>query len=177
MTRTMQVLAVLVLAALAATGCATLTGRSAGQTADDASTTTAVKSRLVADRAANLTAVNVDTVNGTVYLTGAVERPDQRIRAEQLAWDTRGVRQVVNNLQVRQPGAVVSQPGTVVVPGGTVSASPPAPTRQAMIGSVVSVDTSRNQVTVRSGNEHILMQLPAAVVRGLRPGDPIWVSY
>ncbi|HZB26126.1 MAG TPA: BON domain-containing protein, partial [Vicinamibacterales bacterium] len=118
-----------------------------------------------------LTAVSVNTVNGTVYLTGAVERPDQRIRAEQLAWEARGVRQVVNNLQVRQPAAAV------VVPGGAVAASPAAPTRQAAVGTVASVDTARNQVTVRSGNDQLLMQLPASVVSGLRPGDTIWISY
>jgi hypothetical protein len=172
MTRTMNVLAALVLTALAATGCTTMTGRTAGENADDAATTAAVKSQLVADRPANLTAVNVSTVNGTVYLTGAVERPDQRIRAEQLAWQARGVRQVVNNLQVRQPGTAV-----VVPSSGTVAASPAAPTRQAAVGTVMSVDTSRNQVTVRNGNEQMLMQLPANVVSGLRPGDTIWLSY
>ena len=171
MTRTMHVLAALVLSALAATGCTTMTGRTASASSEDAATTAAVKSQLVADRPANLTAVNVDTVNGTVYLTGAVERPEQRMRAEQLAWQARGVRQVVNNLQVRQPGTAV------VVPGGTVSASPAAPTRQAAVGTVVSVDTARNQVTVRSGNEQLLMQLPASVVSGLRAGDTLWLSY
>ena len=171
MKRTMHVFAALVLTALAATGCTTMTGRTAGATTEDAATTTAVKGHLVADRAANLTAVNVDTVNGTVYLTGAVERPDQRIRAEQLAWQARGVRQVVNNLQVRQPAT------TVVVPSSTVAASPAAPTRQAAVGTVMAVDTARNQVTVRSGNEQLLMQLPSNVVSGLRPGDTIWLSY
>ena len=171
MTRTMQILAVLVLAALAATGCTTMTGRTAGATADDTATTAAVKSRLGAERPANLTAVNVGTVNGTVYLTGAVDTPEQRIRAEQLAWQASGVRQVVNNLQVRQPGTAV------VVPGRAVSASPATPTRQANVGTVVSVDTARNQVTVRSGNENLLMQLPSGVVSGLRPGDTIWLSY
>lgn len=170
MTRTLHVFAALVLTALAATGCAT-TGRSAGTTFDDGTTTASVKSRLVADRPANLTAVNVDTVNGAVYLTGTVDTPDQRIRAEQLAWQASGVRQVVNNLQVRQPTTAV------VVPGTPVAASPATPTRQAAVGTVQSVDTARNQVTVRSGNEQLLMQLPAAVVRGLRPGDTLWLSY
>jgi hyperosmotically inducible periplasmic protein len=171
MTRTMHVLAALVLTALTATGCTTMTGRTAGANADDAGTTAAVKSKLVADRPTNLTTVNVDTVNGTVYLTGAVDRPEHRIRAEELAWQARGVRQVVNNLQVRQPGTAV------VVPRGAVSASPATPTRQANVGTVLAVDTARNQVTVRSGNEQLLMQLPAAVVSGLRPGDTIWLSY
>lgn len=170
MKRTMHLIAALVLTAVAAAGCQTMTGRTASANADDAATTASVKSKIVADRPANLTAVNVDTVNGTVYLTGAVDTPDQRMRAEQLAWQARGVRQVVNNLQVRQPTTVVS-------PGGVVAASPGVPSRQASLGTVLSVDTVRNQVTVRSGNEQLLMQLPASVVSGLRPGDPIWIQY
>ncbi|HEX6212614.1 MAG TPA: BON domain-containing protein, partial [Methylomirabilota bacterium] len=93
----------LVLGALVVSGCQTTTGRSAGAVVDDSSTTAAVKSKLVADRPANLTAVGVDTVNGVTYLTGVVETPQQRIRAEQLAWQASGVRQVVNNIQVQPP--------------------------------------------------------------------------
>jgi hypothetical protein len=171
MTRTMHVLAAIVLSAVAAAGCTTTTGRTAGATADDAATTAAVKSKIVADRPANLTAVNVDTVNSTVYLTGSVDTPDQRIRAEQLAWQARGVRQVVNNLQVRYPGPAV------VVPGGSVVSASPAGARYSAVGVVTSVDTARNQVTVRSGNEHLLLQLPPNVISSLRPGDQITIQY
>jgi hyperosmotically inducible periplasmic protein len=59
-----------------------------------------VKSRLVADKPANLTRVDVDTNNGTVYLNGTVETPEQKSRAEQLAWLAKRVKSVVNNLQV-----------------------------------------------------------------------------
>ncbi|HXH82516.1 MAG TPA: BON domain-containing protein, partial [Candidatus Tectomicrobia bacterium] len=96
------ILAVLVTAAVLA-GCQTTMGRSAGDVIDDSATTATVKSKLVAERPANLTSVGVDTVNGVVYLTGVVDTPQQRIRAEQLAWETKGVRQVVNNIQVTRP--------------------------------------------------------------------------
>jgi hyperosmotically inducible periplasmic protein len=46
--------------------------------------------------------VDVDTNNGTVYLNGTVETPDQKTRAEQLAWQAKGVKSVVNNLQVQK---------------------------------------------------------------------------
>jgi hyperosmotically inducible protein len=61
-----------------------------------------VKSKLVADRASNLTRVDVDTNNGTVYLNGTVESAEQKSRAEQLAWQASGVKTVVNNLQVQK---------------------------------------------------------------------------
>jgi hyperosmotically inducible protein len=153
--------------ALALTGCQTTTGRTAGTVVDDGTTTAAVKSKLVADRPANLTTVGVDTVNGTIYLTGVVDTPEQRVRAEQLAWQTGGVRQVVNNIQVRRPPAAATPAGTTASP----AASPAA--RRALIGTVSSVDTARGQVTVSAGGEQLLLQLPSSVVRDLRPGDQI----
>jgi osmotically-inducible protein OsmY len=95
----------LLLAALAASGCQTLTGRSAGRNIDDASITAAVKSTLVADKAANLTRIDVDTTNGVVSLSGIVSSAEHRDRAAQLAGRVDGVRNVINNLQVQSPRA------------------------------------------------------------------------
>jgi hyperosmotically inducible periplasmic protein len=87
---------------VAEAGCSTLTGKTAGQNVDDASITASVKSKLVADHATNLTRVNVDTNRGTVYLNGVVDTPEQKAKAEQLAWQAKGVKSVVNNLQVQK---------------------------------------------------------------------------
>lgn len=67
---------------------------------DDSTITGLVKAKLVADGAANLTRIDVDTNRGTVYLTGIVDTGEQRARAEQLAWQAKGVNNVVNALQV-----------------------------------------------------------------------------
>ena len=95
------VAAVLVLVAVMA-GCRSLTGQSAGPDVDDATITASVKSKLVADKAANLTRVDVDTNHRTVYLNGTVDSAEQKARAEQLAWQAQGVKSVVNNLQVHK---------------------------------------------------------------------------
>lgn len=95
-------LVVLVAVLVALSGCRAMTGKTAGQNIDDAQITAAVKSKLVADRAANLTRVDVDTNNGTVYLNGVVETAEQKARAEQLAREAKGVKNVVNNLQVQR---------------------------------------------------------------------------
>jgi hyperosmotically inducible periplasmic protein len=162
---------VAVLSVIVLTGCQTATGRSAGAFVDDTSTTAAVKSRLVAERPANLTAVGVETVNGVTYLTGVVDTPEQRLRAEQLAWQASGVRQVVNNVQVQRP-PVAATPSTAA-PSAAVSTAPAATSRRAVVGTVSSVDPSRSQVTVSTGTEQLLLQLPAGVVRDLRPGDQL----
>jgi BON domain len=158
-----RAIVVTLLSAIVVAGCQT-SGRTAGTVVDDSRITAAVKSKLVADRPANLTAVGVETVNGVTYLTGVVDVPEQRLRAEQLAWDSSGVRQVVNNIQVQRPPVTVA-------PSASVPASS-AP-RRAVVGTVSSVDVARSQVTVTSGNEQLLLQLPPGVVRDLRPGDQI----
>jgi osmotically-inducible protein OsmY len=95
-------LCLVVLGVLAA-GCSSTrsTGRTVGDNIDDATILASVKTKLVADKPANLTRVNVDVTNGTVYLTGNVDSAEQKVRAERLAQEVRGVRRVVNNLAVK----------------------------------------------------------------------------
>jgi osmotically-inducible protein OsmY len=88
-------LAGLVLAVVA--GCATVDPR------EDMRIEAEVKGRLVAEKSANLTRLGVVSTDGTVYLSGAVESPEPRARAEALAREVRGVRRVVNTLEVRPP--------------------------------------------------------------------------
>jgi len=83
-------------------GCQSMTGKTAGENIDDATITSSVKTKLVAEKASNLTRVDVDTNSGTVYLNGTVESPELKARAEQLAWQAKGVKNVVNNLQVQR---------------------------------------------------------------------------
>jgi hyperosmotically inducible protein len=93
---------VVLLLVLATGACQSMTGKSAGTNIDDANITASVKSKLVGDRAAALTRVDVDTNNGTVYLNGTVDSAEQKAKAEQLAWQAKGVKSVVNNLQVQK---------------------------------------------------------------------------
>ena len=95
-------LAILLTLVMLTAGCG-LTGKtSTADVVDDATITAAVKTKLVAERAANLTRVDVDTNNATVYLKGSVESAEQKARAEQLAWEAKGVRGVINQLLVQK---------------------------------------------------------------------------
>jgi osmotically-inducible protein OsmY len=100
MSRSFHALVVVIAVLAVAAGCQSVTGKTAGTVVDDSSITASVKAKLVADKPANLTRVDVDTNNGTVYLNGVVDTPEQRARAEDLARHTKGVAMVVNNLQV-----------------------------------------------------------------------------
>ncbi len=83
-------------------GCTAMTGESAGQYADDSAITTRVKTALAADKAANLTRIEVATTNQVVSLNGIVQTPEQKRRAEEVAKEISGVRRVQNNLQIQQ---------------------------------------------------------------------------
>lgn len=87
---------------LSAAGCTSMTGESAGSYVDDSTLTSQVKTKLVAEKAANLTRIDVDTTNSVVSLNGIVESADQKSRAEQLAKQVKGVKKVNNNLQIQK---------------------------------------------------------------------------
>ena len=96
-----RILAVMFLTLSLTAGCTAMTGKTVGENIDDTNITASVKAKLVADKVANLTRIDVDTNRGVVSLNGVVESPDQRLRAAQLALTANGVKDVINNLQVR----------------------------------------------------------------------------
>ena len=89
-------------ALLAATGCAvTRDQQSAGAYVDDSAITTAVKGRMVDNKSVDAAAISVETLNGTVMLSGFAKNRDERTVAESLAWKTDGVKAVKNEIVVR----------------------------------------------------------------------------
>jgi hyperosmotically inducible periplasmic protein len=77
-----------------------MTGETMGQNIDDGVLTSSVKTELASDRLNTLSRVGVETNNGVVYLTGEVETGEQKSRVGSVTSQVKGVRQVVNNLQV-----------------------------------------------------------------------------
>lgn len=66
----------------------------------DATITSKVKAKYVGDSDVKALDVSVNTEEGVVYLTGRVETQKQKEEAERLAWNTEGVKQVVNHIKV-----------------------------------------------------------------------------
>jgi len=93
----LAVLAVVLLLA----ACQSTTGRTLGENIDDAGITTTVKAKLAAEKIATLTRIDVDTNQGVVALNGTVQTESMKVRAEQIARQVKGVRDVINNLRVQ----------------------------------------------------------------------------
>jgi hyperosmotically inducible periplasmic protein len=84
-----------------AAGCSTPAGRSVGEVVDDGTIKTKVKAKLVHDSVLQGFAIGVKVFQGEVTLTGAVNVPDQRERAERIALETQGVTKVNNLLKIK----------------------------------------------------------------------------
>ncbi|MDO8276897.1 MAG: BON domain-containing protein [Burkholderiaceae bacterium] len=88
--------------ALITSGCAVMRGQeTVGAYVDDAAITTAVKSKMVSDRTVDAGAITVETLNGTVSLSGFAKSSVEKAQAEYIARNTNGVRMVRNNLAIR----------------------------------------------------------------------------
>jgi osmotically-inducible protein OsmY len=89
-------------ATLAGTGCSVMRGQeTAGGYVDDTSITTAIKAKFVEDKTVDAAAIKVETLHGTVQLSGFAKSNAERAQAESIARNTKGVRAVQNNRAVR----------------------------------------------------------------------------
>ncbi len=94
-------LLLLILLILNLCSCRTAAGRTPGQVVDDTSITATIKTKIFNDPYLSGFAVSVDTFQGEVTLTGAVESEFAKNRAAELAESIYGVRKVNNLLVVR----------------------------------------------------------------------------
>jgi len=86
---------------LVLSACQSMTGKTAGQTVDDATITASVQGKLTADKMSNFSRIDVDTDRGVVTLNGVVRSNDEKARAADLARQVSGVMKVHNNLQIQ----------------------------------------------------------------------------
>ncbi len=92
----------LAIATLSATGCAVSRGQeSVGSYIDDATITTQVKARFIDNKQVDASSIKVETLKGTVMLSGFAKSSTERSTAESLAWGVKGVTSVRNEVAVR----------------------------------------------------------------------------
>jgi len=87
---------------LIASGCAVTRGQeSVGAYVDDATITTQVKSRFAENKAVDASSIGVETLNGTVMLSGFAKSTTEKDTAEAVARKVNGVKSVKNGIAVR----------------------------------------------------------------------------
>jgi osmotically-inducible protein OsmY len=89
-------------ALLVTAGCAVTRGQeSVGAYVDDTAITTAVKARFIDNKQVDASAISVETLNGTVMLSGFAKNGTEKATAETLTWKVNGVKGVKNEIAIR----------------------------------------------------------------------------
>ncbi len=90
------------LALLATAGCAVTRGQeTVGAYIDDTAITTTVKSRFIENKMVDASSISVETLNGTVMLSGFAKNSTEKTTAGSIASNVNGVKSVKNEITVR----------------------------------------------------------------------------
>lgn len=81
-------------------GCASITGKTAGEHIDDANITAAINLKIIEDPELKYFKINVDTTRGNVVLTGFVSSKRAEERLIEIAKSVRGVKSVRSHLKI-----------------------------------------------------------------------------
>ncbi len=83
-------------------GCAVTRGQeTVGAYVDDVSITTGIKARFVDNVEVDASSIRVETLNGTVMLSGFAKNATEKSTAERIARGVSGVKMVKNEISVR----------------------------------------------------------------------------
>lgn len=93
---------VIAITAIYSTGCAVVRDQQpVGSYVDDATITTRVKARFAEDPKVSAMSISVETLKGTVQLSGFAKSSGERSGAETIAKSVPGVTRVINDITVR----------------------------------------------------------------------------
>ena len=100
--RTSLTITAMAVAVFATAGCAVSRDQqTTGAYIDDATITSQVKSRMLDNPDVAGTSISVETLNGTVMLSGFAKNTTEKTTAERIARDVNGVKEVKNQIAVR----------------------------------------------------------------------------
>jgi len=103
----------LVVGTTAATGVAIAQERSVGEAIDDATIHAQIWDGLLKESEVLFRKVGVEVIEARVLLTGNVGEPEDRVDAVRVAWAVPGVKEVLNEIEVRDSGSFTDYAGDV----------------------------------------------------------------
>ena len=100
--RTTLAATVAAVALLTTAGCAVSRGQeTVGAYVDDTAITTSVKARYIDNKDVDASSIRVETLNGTVMLSGFAKNATEKTTAESIAMKVNGVKSVKNEIAIR----------------------------------------------------------------------------
>ena len=76
--------------------------RSLGTQIDDSIMQKNLSARLILKEKSYLLSINVKVIDGRIFITGKVENPEEKLQITKLAWETKGVRSVKNDIKIKE---------------------------------------------------------------------------
>jgi osmotically-inducible protein OsmY len=76
--------------------------RSLGTQIDDSVMQKNLSTRIILRDKNYLLSVNTKVLDGRIFLTGKVDNPEEKLRLTKLAWETKGVRSVKNDIKIKE---------------------------------------------------------------------------
>ena len=76
--------------------------RSIGTQIDDSIMQKNLTARLVLREKSYLLSIKTKVLDGRIFLTGKVEDPEEKLQITKLAWETKGVRSVKNDIKIKE---------------------------------------------------------------------------
>ena len=76
--------------------------RSLGTQIDDSIMQKNLSARLTLKEKSYLLSVNVKVIDGRIFITGKVKNPEEKLQITKLAWETKGVRSVKNDIKTKE---------------------------------------------------------------------------
>ena len=109
-----------VVAAVGTAGAVGLTAaqdKTMGQALDDANVSNQIKAKLLSENTEKFSEVDVEVANGLVLLSGRVNFPEDRVKAEGIAWSAALTKDVANEIKIEPPGGFIANVSDEVITG------------------------------------------------------------
>jgi osmotically-inducible protein OsmY len=89
--------------------------RTLGTQIDDSIMQKSLLTRLTLTEKKYLIKISVKVLDGRIFLGGKVDKPEEKLKITKLAWETKGVRSVKNNIATKQKFSFVSAAKDVLI--------------------------------------------------------------
>ena len=76
--------------------------RSLGTQIDDSIMQKNLSTRLALNEKSYFISINVKVIDGRIFVTGKVDDPEEKLKITKLAWETKGVRSVKNDIRIKE---------------------------------------------------------------------------
>lgn len=109
-----------VVAALGTAGAVGITAaqdKTMGQALDDANVSNQIKAKLLSENTEKFSEVDVEVANGLVLLSGRVNFPEDRVKAEGIAWSAALTKDVANEIKIEPPGGFIANVSDELITG------------------------------------------------------------